>query len=227
MNKMKLEIFCDASIRKFPNGRTFGCAGAICPAYNDSTKLAYKLEVLPDSTNNESEITAIYLAVILAKEIIETLNLRFEDVDITIYSDSKISVFGLKVWMEDWLKYQYNGVLFNSQGMKVKNQHIFLRVLSFLITNNMKIKLYHVKGHVKLLNIKSLAEAARVFYESNGFNVPENVLNKIALNNNTVDDMTRKHLMFIKPDDFIMRNDPEGDLMCHYVIADNWKEYIQ
>ena len=48
--KKKLEICCDASITTYPNGRTFGCAGAVAIGLNIE-----RTTIVPDSTNNIAE----------------------------------------------------------------------------------------------------------------------------------------------------------------------------
>ena len=62
---MILEVYTDASIKTYPNGRTFGCSGAICPTTGESI-----YSINPDTTNNKSELRAIYIGVQLIKDII-------------------------------------------------------------------------------------------------------------------------------------------------------------
>lgn len=214
-----LEIFCDASIKKFPNQRVFGCAGAI--GYCNGTTIGETLRVLPDSTNNESEITAILLAVNLANETIK----QYGQVDqIIIYSDSKISVYGLKYWMNKWVELMYQGVLYTPQGDRVKNQEIFIQIYDFLARNNMRIQLLHCKGHVRVTSQDSLTKAADVFYESNGFYPTKELLIRMANYNNIIDNDTREYLNSDKVD--LALHKPEGIRMLSYVMPVNWKDYI-
>ena len=213
-----VEIFCDASIKKFPNQRYFGSAGAI---YRDGRN---KIQIMPDSTNNKSEITAIYLAVQLAKEIVQDMH---EEVTINIYSDSKISVYGLKFWMNKWVEMMYNGVLYTPQGDRVKNQEIFIQIYDFLARNNLKINLYHCKGHVNVMNEKQMVNAANVFYESNGFMPDRDLLTRVSFYNDKIDNLTRNYLSDIDPNmtNTILDNS-NGEKMYHYVLPVNWKDYI-
>lgn len=222
-NNTVLEIFCDASIKNFSNGRQFGCAGAIA-VINGSTQAGSLLRVLPDSTNNKSEITAIYLAVKLAHQIITNYG---EVSKIIVYSDSKISVYGLKYWMDKWVEMMYNGVLYTPQGDRVKNQEIFIQIYDFLARNNMKITLLHCKGHVNIIKQSSLINAADVFYESNGFYPDKDLLIKVANYNNIIDNQTRQHLDTVNPNmsNIILENSG-GEKMYHYVLPINWKDYI-
>lgn len=213
-----VEIFCDASIKKFPNQRCFGSAGAI------SRDGRNKIQIMPDSTNNKSEITAIYLAVQLAKEIVQDMH---EEVTINIYSDSKISVYGLKFWMNKWVEMMYNGVLYTPQGDRVKNQEIFIQIYDFLARNNLKINLYHCKGHVNVMNEKQMVNAANVFYESNGFMPDRDLLTRVSFYNDKIDNLTRNYLSDIDPNmtNTILDNS-NGEKMYHYVLPVNWKDYI-
>ena len=213
-----VEIFCDASIKKFTNQRCFGSAGAI---YRDGRN---KIQIMPDSTNNKSEITAIYLAVQLAKEIVQDMH---EEVTINIYSDSKISVYGLKFWMNKWVEMMYNGVLYTPQGDRVKNQEIFIQIYDFLARNDLKINLYHCKGHVNVMNEKQMVNAANVFYESNGFMPDRDLLTRVSFYNDKIDNLTRNYLSDIDPNmtNTILDNS-NGEKMYHYVLPVNWKDYI-
>lgn len=213
-----LEIFCDASIKTFSNQRTFSCAGAV------SGTGETKIEILPDATNNKGEITAIFLAVKLAQELLQNTT---EPVTINIYSDSKISVYGLKFWMNKWVEMMYNGVLYTPQGDRVKNQEIFIQIYDFLARNNLKINLYHCKGHVNVMNEKQMVNAANVFYESNGFMPDRDLLTRVSFYNDKIDNLTRNYLSDIDPNmtNTILDNS-NGEKMYHYVLPVNWKDYI-
>ena len=218
----ELEICCDASIRKFNEGtcyeRTFGCAGAIALGYN-----MRKFLVLPDSTNNRSEITAIKLAVQLAKEI---LDVDKEITGVTIYSDSKFSVYGLTVWMDSWLqKRGKNGVLYNYSGQPVKNQNVFLEIIKYLYDNQLKIKFRHQKGHIKATNEKDMAIANKVFYDSNGYYIDQKTLSRISYYNGIIDEETRNILRGINATDYIMEEqDKKLKEMCYYIVPYDYKK---
>ena len=211
MSSKELEIYTDASTREFLNGRVFGCAGAIAPMFK-----AKSLQILPDSTNNRSEITAIYLAVVMAKQIKDN-NPDIEK--ITIYSDSKISVFGLKKWMNTWIDNIQNGILYSNSGNPVANQDIFLNIISYLESNNLKINIRHQKGHVKVLDQKSMHNAKKVYYESNNEDIDNDKLSRICWYNNLIDEDTRNTLASIKISDYPAIANITMDLipMCTYV----------
>ena len=217
VDKKKLEIFCDASMRKFPNGRSFGCAGALTVLDNQPYGMPY-LKVLPDSTNNESEAMAVYLAVEAAYAMTQLFG-EFEE--IVVYSDSRLSVFGLKVWMENWISMMHNNVLYTKQGVAVSNQNIFKMIYDFLARNDIKIRLLHCKGHVNVLSRKHIITAANVFYESNGFYPSEAEIIRLANFNNYIDVATRDNLKFVDSNMNKLELPKQN-----YLIPVNWREYI-
>lgn len=213
-----LEICCDASIMKYPNGRTFGCAGAVAIGFDIE-----KTIIIPDTTNNSAELMAMYTAIKLAQELC-----ALQPYDVTIYADSKFTVYGMKVWMENWLKtIDENGIIYNYNNQPVKNQELFMMILSYMITNNLRYKIRHQKGHVKFLNEKSLAIAAKVFYESNGYKIDHDTLTRISLYNDKIDRDTKKKLLTVNTDDYPIV-DHSNDLakVCNYITPYNFKEYV-
>lgn len=212
-----IEIFCDASIREFPDSkRTFGCAGAICPGYG-----LQKLQILPDSTNNRAEAVAVLLAVKLAKEICNA----YGEKNIIIYSDSQISVFAIRKWMPDWLKKRKRGILYNYSDLPVKNQEVYLSILCYLVNNNVKITLYHQKGHVNTSLKSSIDNARRVFMNSNYVDIGDKI-SEISNHNNTIDELTRNTLYRIDDKSYPVYFHDGLDVMCYYVPPSNYRDYI-
>lgn len=180
----ELNIFTDASIITTIYGETIGCAGAICMENNNICKF----EILRDSTNNISEITAVKLAVELALEHRDKFDI------VNIWADSQWSIFGLTKWIRSWMKNSYNGIMYNSSGEAVKNQQIFLSIMKLIIQNNLKVNFYHIKGHVDTHNIKSINNAVSVFNRSNGTTISRDKIYASVNMNNLVDNQTRKFL---------------------------------
>lgn len=179
-----MNIFTDASIITSPFEETIGCAGAIC--YEDNN--IFKYEIVRDSTNNISELTAIKLAVLLAIENRHNFNI------FNIYADSQYAIFGLTKWLNGWINNTENGILYNSSGMPVKNQEIFLSIIKLIVKNKIPINFYHVKGHVNINNFVSINNAANVFKKSNNVNVSRNEIYNMTKMNNLVDKNTRNLL---------------------------------
>lgn len=220
MEEKELKICCDASIKTFPDGRSFGCAGAVAIGFNDQKVI----QIIPDTTSNRAELIAIYLAIRLAKSI--TTNYQFKSV--TIYSDSKFGIYGLTNWMDSWVKSKDSfGIMYNSKKEPVKNQELFLMIISYLVINKMHIAFRHQKGHIKYTNTQELAHANSVFYESNHYYLDPCTLQTITLYNNIIDEYTREQLKYVNPNKYPII-DHSGDyiMMCNYVIPNNYKQYI-
>ena len=94
-----LDIFSDASVLgkvDVVKGNRV-CGGAVS-VINGARDLEYHC-VMDRATNNYGELTGLYLAVQIAaeyKDIIDEFN---------IYSDSNISVMGLKEWIYSWINH--------------------------------------------------------------------------------------------------------------------------
>lgn len=189
----ELNIFTDASIITTVYGETIGCAGAICLENNNICKF----EILRDSTNNISEITAVRLAVELALVHRDKFDV------VNIWADSQWSIFGLTKWIRSWMNNTCNGIMYNSSGDIVKNQQIFLCIMKLIIDNNLKVNFYHIKGHVDIHNIRSINNAISVFNRSNKTNISREKI-YIAVNmNNMVDNKTREFLKRFKDEPIV------------------------
>ena len=86
-NPYTLNIFCDASIKSIKN-MNYGCYGAVA-IYEDNI-IDSSYQICSRTTNNDSEIRAIRSAVLLA------LKYRNNYQIINIFSDSQISLFGIR-----------------------------------------------------------------------------------------------------------------------------------
>ena len=215
-----LEICTDASIRKFPNGRTFGCAGALCITTMEEEHL-----VSQDTTNNRSELLAVYLGLKLGKRIMDK-NPEYESM--IIYSDSQFAIFGLTRWMPGWMKtMDENGIIYGSNGLPVKNQELFMCILSYITANKLKVTFRHVSGHVRYSSIKNLKVANDAYFKSNGMYLrPEDIF-KLAYYNNIVDNSTREYLKTIDPDIYpVMDYSNNYQVMTKYVVPSTYLNYI-
>ena len=184
----ELNIFTDASITTTIYGETIGCAGAICMENNNLCKF----QVLRDSTNNISEITAVKLAIELALENRDKFNI------VNIWADSQWSIFGLTKWIRSWMDNSCNGIMYSSSGDKVKNQQIFLSIIKLISENNLRVNFYHIKGHVAAKDIKSITHAISVFNKANGCSISRERIFMAVNMNNMVDIQTRNILVNYK-----------------------------
>ena len=157
--------------------------------YNIITK---RLIIQKDATNNSSEILAIWAGVV------EALKIRnyYPGAIFRLFSDSKISLYGLRDWMKNWIaNSEGSPILISSSGTPVMNQQRFIEVYNLIVENNLRIELYHQRGHVMDGKI-SLDKARAQFIKANKV-PPERLGNGIDINylsfyNNLIDGLTRE-----------------------------------
>lgn len=187
VNDYTLNIFCDASIKNYKDKTADGCYGAI--AYRGKNEIDSLYKICSNTTNNNSEIKAIRNGVELA------LKWRYNFNTINIFSDSQISIFGIRDRIFNWVQGS-NSILYGYDHVPIKSQDIFVEIMNIIISNNLYVNFYHQKGHVKTDSFTSLQNAEHVFKASNNIreNVDFNFIRYISILNNRVDDITGKIL---------------------------------
>ena len=203
-NDKTLNIFTDASVYKC-NNETLGAPGYV--AVIGENIVDQRAIILRESTNNESEIYAIYMAIqfaLLNRDKVKVIN---------IFSDSQFSVFGLREWIFGWVNHIKNDRLYNSSDKTVANQHIFMNIIYTILYYDLKVSIYHNRGHFTSNQIK---EFIRLFKKHNFLNdeIDYQAAYKIMYYNDIVDKNTRSLLHTTKPfppkleiPDYLARND--------------------
>ena len=188
-NTNTLNIFCDASMTGANSKSAHGCYGSVAVSRDDILDGYYRISSF--STNNECEIKAMRSALILADKWKQDFPL------INIFSDSQISVFGLREYIYKWKYNKKEYKLYNSSGSPVANQSIFVECHYLLmdLAQKCKICIYHQSGHVTngYFNLK---EAGYQFMKSNYVNgvLDLNLIRYISTYNNYIDSTTRSLL---------------------------------
>jgi ribonuclease HI len=217
----ELEIFTDASIRKFPNGRVFGCSGAMNIMNADESYTIFQ-----DVTNNRAELLAIYMGIRLGhKQLLTNPNLKY----IVLYSDSQFGIFGLTKWLDSWMsRRDSNGVMYGTNSSPVKNQDIFACILVYIACNRIPVKFLHCSGHVRMTSQKMLAKSNETFKKANGFYLRPEEVYKAAYYNELVDQNTRALLNNVNPDDYpiIIPNEDYSCYMRTNPIPSDYKQFI-
>lgn len=188
-NQDTLNIFCDASIYKRAS-ETIGCPGSIIVTNSPDAVIASgDFRFLRYSSNNNAEITAILMAVCQALQHRDQFN------TINIFSDSKISVYGLRKWIFDWCNNIRDGEMYSSSGTPVANQQIFIHIVNLIVNNNLKLSLYHQKGHVSSSGNMNVAK--QVFMDSNNISITDEEARYISTFNDYVDRQTKTELIAV------------------------------
>ena len=203
-NDKTLNIFTDASVYKTKN-ETLGAPGYV--AVIGENIVDEKSIILRESTNNESELYAIFMAIqfaLLYREKVQVIN---------IFSDSQFSVYGLREWIFSWINNIRNDRLYNSSGKMVANQHIFMNIIYTILYYDLKVSFYHNRGHFRYDQVEKFRE---LFTKHNFLNdyIDAQTAHKIIFYNDRVDNNTRSLLHKTKPfpikleiPDYLARND--------------------
>lgn len=191
-NDGTINIFCDASMviyNKSTGKRkrqvSDGCSGAI--AMCKDTMLEEQYRIANRSTNNECEIKAIRIGIDLA------LKYRNQFSFINIFSDSQVSICGIRDWIFTW-RNKDNKLYAANAGKLIANQNVFKEIVMMIEENRLLVNLFNQKGHVKINNELSFYHAAEVFYNAN--QLPEypdeESVRYISFYNNLVDNRSRE-----------------------------------
>lgn len=186
-NPYTLNIFSDASIKN--KHKSFdGCYGAVAVVNNTIIDEIYRIAT--DTTNNNAEIKGVRAAVLLA--IRHGSNFQ----NVNIFSDSQISILGIRERFPNWNYNQRSDTLYGYDRNPIKSQEIFIEILELIRQFDLRVVIWHQKGHVKN-TFESLTNASHVFAASNRVRdvIDLNLIRYISYYNNIVDDKSRKILM--------------------------------
>lgn len=192
-----LNIFTDASIKPLQVKNTWdGCSGAISVINEDKEDYDKRVVIIRNCTNNIAELTAIEVGVELA---IDNMG-KFSRIN--LFSDSKISVLGLRDWIWNWIQSSRDmRYMTTSSGTPVKNLNIILNIINKILMidpNLSQFNIYHCKGHA--LGKGELIQ--KTFYEVNKLKISIEDALELGKYNDIVDNLTRDTLY----------NYPEGGL---------------
>jgi ribonuclease HI len=144
-------------------GEYFSCAGAIAVvahSTDDFEIIDETFQINRKSTNNNGEIKAINLGIRLGVKY----KMRFSN--IYLFSDSKLSIYGLREWIERWVENSPGCDLIGTTNAPVSNQQDILSCIYDIMVNQLRIGLYHQKGHCEISG-GSLGKAFETFKKNN------------------------------------------------------------
>lgn len=201
-NEDTLNIFTDSSVKTMEYG--FDSASSIVALLGDK-KVLERVELNRNTTNNYGEMKAIYMAVETAEEI----NRYFKPKYINIFSDSRISVLGLKEWYKKWDAVDEEGYSITSSGNRVANQSVIWSIMRFIIDHDLHLSIYHIKGHVdpnKKGALKDYAHKMRVINGDIGAGlIDEEDIRKLIEGNDYVDKTSRDMVRISEKYPFMLR----------------------
>ena len=165
-----------------------GCAGFIT-LLGDRQEINRECAILSNTTNNESEIYAIKMGIYEARRL---RSLYGENIIINIFSDSQISINGLRSWIFNWVNNIKDGIFIGSSGLPVKNQNIFIQIIDAILKYNIKVNLFHVRGHMN--NVNCTEDFIHSFRTVNHAIINPIIAKPLMEYNDMVDKYTRKIL---------------------------------
>ena len=160
--KLFINLFCDASID--PNTKT-ACGGTYATTQDENNigTIGISGYIQEQATNNSAEILAVWTGVTQAI----SLQRDYPNAVFRLFSDSKISIYGVRDWVADWIrKMRHDGTLISSSGKPVANQQRFIDVFNIIVEHRFPIEFYHQRGHVSDGRV-SISEARRNFISTN------------------------------------------------------------
>lgn len=191
-------IFCDASI---DTKEKVACSGLILTNALANEIISIEHFIQTNATNNSSEILAILSSIRLAIRFKNILNINCI---FNIFSDSKLCIFGLRDWLGKWYANQKIedgiSVLYGSSKDPVKNQEYFKECIRLIVDNNLRLNLFHNRGHIAYKVPDKLLYARNTFIEYNGIE-PESIglsMYTICKYNDFVDVSTKSLLSQMK-----------------------------
>lgn len=226
-NEGTVNVFTDASVQHHRDGITESVAGALVQYYDSNGQIKYDTRCtrLMPSTNNEGEIYAIYMGI---QQCISHMNANPRTKFVyNIFSDSKISISGLREWYKGWIKNgRPKGILMNSLGDPIANQQIFLMCMNSIIISNIKIQFWHVRGHMRVNSEHDIRKFMEDFRRYNSTSErPTIELSQTMMHfNDIIDNLSRDMLTPYEGDEikikkeFLFSHDME-------LLANNQKRY--
>lgn len=192
INGYTLNVFTDASISKFP-GTDIVTGGAGACFYIGDQLIGSDLKILFNTTNNQSELTAILLGVIGA------VQLKNKVTTINLFSDSRISVLGLREWIFSYMNSIHDQVMYSSSGNPVANQQIILAIIDTIVRNDLHVNIFHLRGHLDSGKDKHTIQFKQSFLKENHLDpytiIDDEVIQFLINGNSNIDHFTRNPLL--------------------------------
>ena len=190
-------IFTDSSFKKrskkFGNSAIGTTAPAYCVYVNDCC-IEQGFHILHNSTSQQGELYAMLLGVMASYKYRNFPHIR-------IFADNQNAVFSIREWIFNWARQTNNGGNALGENGRINNQPMIMDIIYTIISNNIFLEIYHVKGHVNIKSYNQVQYSKSLFIKSNPFvgcHIDDALIYQLAMGNNTVDEystvMLRNHI---------------------------------
>ena len=182
-NEESICIFTDSSFKNLSKDKNIAIgvtAPAVC-IYNGTNLIDQTFNILHNTTTQQGELNAILLGVMKSYFYRNYKHIR-------LFSDSQVSIFGIRDRIFKWVRLTNEGQNILGDNGTIKNQDYIMDIIYYILSNNIPLELYHVKGHVKQ-SYSSISHAKKVFQSSNYINenIDDALIYMMSEANNTVD----------------------------------------
>lgn len=195
-NSDSICIFTDSSFKKYKHLPTTTAVGVTAPAfciYRGDYLIEQGFHILHDSTSQQGELYAMLLGVMASYKYRNFPHIR-------LFSDNQNAVFSVREWIFKWAMETANGRRTLGPDGRINNQDYIMDIIYTIISNNIYLELYHVKGHVDIKNRDSIQTSRSLFERSNPWvgRIDDPLVFQLAMGNNAVDEystvMLRDHI---------------------------------
>lgn len=185
-NEESICIFTDSSFRKNKDAPEKSSIGTTAPAYcvyRGDCCIEQGFHILHNSTSQQGELYAMLLGVMVAYKYRDYPHIR-------LFSDNQNAVFSVREWIFKWARETANGRNTLGEGGRINNQDYIMDIIYTIISNNIYLEFYHIKGHVDIKNWESVRYARDLFERSNPFvgMIDDALVYQLAMGNNAVDE---------------------------------------
>ena len=183
-NSESLCIFTDASLISL-NNITSVCSGV--SIYVGNLLIDQQYTILHNATIQQGEWYGILMGVVEAVKYKD----RFKY--IRLFSDSLTSILALRERIFKWIqRVDLEGNLRGSDNNIISNQDYIMHIINMIITYEIHIEFYHVKGHIKCYDNSDIERAKDVFKKSNHITdlVDNELIRMVSIGNDQVDRYT-------------------------------------
>lgn len=213
-----LNVFCDASLTTVED-KTTSCPGFAIVYQNKIIKSDYK--VIFNSSNNYGEIYAIRMGI----KAVYDMGYKLGSVSrINVFSDSQISIFGLREWIFTWYRNlnSEKQMVANDRKSEIANQEVYNSIVNLVAYEGIPIHLYHQLGHKNYNNIKHIRKVITSFNTVNNERITIDEARYISYYNEFVDKYTRINLLKVTKSSLFKQTDYQKYIIpVSIILTDN------
>lgn len=185
-NEESICIFTDSSFKRYkyaPHGSAIGATAPAYCVYHIDNCIEQGFHILHNSTSQQGELYAMLLGVMASYKYRNFKHIR-------LFSDNQNAVLAIRERIFKWVE---ENELYPTLGDfgRISNQPYIMDIIYTIISNNIFIELYHIKGHVDIRSSESVKISKDLFKRSNPFvgdSVGTDLIYQLAFGNNRVDE---------------------------------------